>query len=57
MKLTYIYDSFTGKSKKTGDIQTYYVVRLALVNSDNSVLRKSEPLIWLTKEQFDELSK
>lgn len=52
MKLIYIKESFEGVSKKTQIKQTYYVIKLAL--EDNGVIiAKSQPLLWLTKEQFD----
>ena len=54
MKVSFIYDSFVGESKKTKEITTFYVVRLAL-QKDNETLRKSQPLLWLTKEQYEEL--
>ena len=55
MKVTFVYDYFTGISKKTNKKEDYYVVRLAVVENGN-IIRKSKPLIWLTKEQYDVLS-
>ena len=52
MKLVYVTESFRGKSKKTGEEQDYFVIKIGL--SDNGVIvAKSQPIIWLTKEQFD----
>lgn len=53
MKFVYIYETFKGVSKKTNLEQDYYVVKLALVDENKKVLRTSQPLIWLTKEQYD----
>lgn len=52
MKLVYIKDSFEGVSKKTQIKQTYYVIRAALIEND-VIVAKSQPILWLTKEQFD----
>lgn len=46
-KIVMIKDSFTAKNN------TYYVVRYALVDDKNVVLKKGEVVIWLTKEQYD----
>lgn len=54
MRVDLVYDTFTGISKKTNQKTDFYVVRLALLENDN-IIRKSDPLIWLTKEQYDKL--
>lgn len=51
MKVTFIYE-ILHSSKKNED---FYVVRLALVDKGETI-RKSQPLIWLTKEQYDTLT-
>ena len=55
MKFVYIYESFNGTSKKTGEKKTYYVVKLALTDDKNTILQKSQPIIWLTEEQYNSL--
>lgn len=52
MIVTFVYDTFKGIRKKTNQEEDFYVVRLGLVEN-GKVIRKSEPLIWLTKEQYD----
>lgn len=54
MIVTFIYDTFKGVSKKTQKEEDFYVVRLGLLENGN-VIRKSQPLLWLTKEQYDNL--
>lgn len=39
-------------SKKNED---FYVVRLALIEK-GEILRKSQPILWITKEQYETLS-
>lgn len=51
MKVSFIYE-ILHSNKKNMD---FYVVRLA-VSENGEVIRKSEPLIWLTKEQYEKLS-
>lgn len=51
MKITYVYEILHSNKKN----QDFYVVRLAVKENDD-IIRKSEPLIWLTKEQFDKLT-
>lgn len=41
------------QSKTKGD---FYVVRLCIVDSSGKVLSYSNPVFWITKEQFDALS-
>lgn len=52
MLVTFVYDTFKGVSKKTNKEEDFFVVRLGLIENGN-VIRKSQPLIWLTKEQYD----
>lgn len=54
MKYVYIKESFEGVSKKTQIKQTYYVIKLALCDND-VIIAKSQPILWLTKEQFDNI--
>lgn len=51
MKINYTYE-ILHSSKKNED---FYVVRLALVEN-GEILRKSQPILWITKEQFEKLS-
>lgn len=51
MKVSYVYEILHSNKKNTD----FYVVRLALFEN-GEVVRKSEPLIWLTKEQYDKLT-
>lgn len=55
MKVDFILDTFHGKSKKTNEEKDFYVVRFALLDDNKKPLKKSEPLLWLTKEQFEQL--
>lgn len=41
------------QSKSKGD---FYVVRLCIVDSSSKVLSYSNPVFWITKEQYDALS-
>lgn len=47
MKLMLIKDSWNAKGK------TFYVVRYAILDELGNFVRKGEPIIWLTEEQFD----
>lgn len=47
----FMVDTFHGTSKKTKEEKDFFVVRLALYK-DNTLIRKGEPLIWLTEEQY-----
>ena len=40
-------------SKKDKD---YYIVRYVLVDKNDSICAKSSPILWLTKEQYDNLN-
>lgn len=51
MKVSFIYEILHSKKKD----KDFYVVRLA-VSEGKEILSKSQPLIWLTKEQYDELT-
>lgn len=55
MKLDFVLDTFRGVSKKTNETKDFYVVRFALLDNDKKPLKKSEPILWLTKEQFEQL--
>lgn len=46
MKLRLITDSWIAKDK------TFYVVRYAILDDNGNVVRKGDPVIWLTEEQF-----
>lgn len=47
MKLRIIKDSWTAKNK------TFYVVRYAILDELGNIVRKGDPVIWLTEEQFN----
>lgn len=47
MKLSLITDSWNAKDK------TFYVVRFAVFDESGNIVRKGEPVIWLTQQQFD----
>lgn len=51
MQINYTFDVIHS-SKKNED---FYVVRLALVEK-GEILRKSQPILWITKEQYEKLS-
>ena len=51
MVLNYTYEVL--HSTKKGE--DFYVVRLALIE-DGVILRKSQPILWITKEQYEKLS-
>lgn len=51
MKVTFIYEILHSSKKN----QDFYVVRMALVDKGET-LRKSDPLLWITKEQYEELT-
>lgn len=51
--MTFVYYRQHIESKNKGD---FYVVRLCLVDKDNKVVGQSNPIFWLTKEQFESLS-
>lgn len=48
MKLVYIKEILHSNKKN----QDYYVLKLAL-EENGVIIAKSQPVIWLTKEQFD----
>lgn len=52
MKVIFTYEILHSSKKN----QDFYVVRLALVDNKGEALRKSQPLIWLTKEQYQSLT-
>lgn len=49
MKVVFIKDTLHSFKKD----KDFYCIRYALVDEKNNVLAKSEPLLWLTKEQYD----
>lgn len=51
MQLNYTFE-ILHSTKKNED---FYVVRLALIEK-GEILRKSQPLLWITKEQYEKLS-
>ena len=51
MQLNYTFE-ILHSSKKNED---FYVVRLALIEK-GEILRKSQPILWITKEQYEKLS-
>lgn len=48
MNLKIVKDTFESKDGKK-----YYVVRYVLLDEKNNVVRKGEPIIWLTEEQYN----
>lgn len=51
MKIDFIYEVLHSNKKNTD----YFVCRLALFE-DGKVVKKSNPILWLTKEQYDRLT-
>lgn len=51
MKLNYTFEILHSNKKN----EDFYVVRLALVEN-GEILRKSQPILWITKEQYEKLS-
>lgn len=51
MKINYTYEILHSQKKN----EDFYVVRLALTE-DGKILKKSQPLLWITKEQYEKLS-
>lgn len=51
MKINYTFE-ILHSSKRNED---FYVVRLALTEN-GEILRKSQPILWITKEQYEKLS-
>lgn len=49
MILRIIKDSWIAKDK------TFYVLRYAILDESGQVVRKGEPLIWLTEEQYNSI--
>lgn len=49
MKLKIVKDSWEAKNK------TFYVVRYAILDELGNIVRKGEPVIWLTEEQFNSI--
>ena len=51
MKLNYSFEIIHSNKKN----EDFYVVRLALVEN-GVILNKSQPILWITKEQYEKLS-
>lgn len=51
MKINYTFEILHSNKKN----EDFYVVRLALVEN-GEILRKSQPILWITKEQYEKLS-
>lgn len=51
MQINYTFEVLHS-SKRNED---FYVVRLALIEK-GEILRKSQPILWITKEQYEKLS-
>ena len=51
MQLNYTFEILHSNKKN----EDYYVVRLALTEK-GEILRKSQPILWITKEQYEKLS-
>lgn len=51
MELKYTFEVLHSNKKE----QDFYVVRLALIEK-GEILRKSQPILWVTKEQYEKLS-
>lgn len=51
MQINYTFEVLHS-SKRNED---FYVVRLALIDK-GEILRKSQPILWITKEQYEKLS-
>lgn len=52
MKIMFIKE-IIHSTKKDKD---YYVVRYALIDEKKNILAKSDPLIWISKEVYDDLN-
>lgn len=51
MKINYTFEILHSNKKN----EDFYVVRLALTDN-GEILRKSQPILWITKEQYEKLS-
>lgn len=51
MNIKLVKDTFSNKDNS----KTFYVVRYVLMDKDNNIVRKGDPIIWLTKEQYNSL--
>lgn len=51
VKITYTFEILHSNKKN----EDFYVVRLALTEN-GLILRKSQPILWITKEQYEKLS-
>jgi len=51
LQLNYTFEVLHSSKKN----QDFYVVRLALIEK-GEILRKSQPILWITKEQYEKLS-
>ena len=53
MKIIFIKETFHSDKKN----KDYYVVRYALVNDKSrTIIVKSDPILWLTKDVYDSLN-
>ena len=52
MKIVFVKEVIHSTKKN----QDYYVVRYALVDDKKNILTKSDPLLWLSKEVYDNLN-
>ena len=51
MKINYTFEILHSNKKN----EDFYIVRLALTEN-GEILRKSQPILWITKEQYEKLS-
>ena len=51
MQLNYTFEVIHSTKRN----EDFYVVRLALIEK-GEILRKSQPILWITKEQYEKLS-
>lgn len=50
MKLKFVKDSWEAKGK------TFYVLRYVVVDESGNIIRKGEPLVWLSEELFNSIN-
>ncbi len=53
MSIVFIPETFIGTDKKTNEKREYFVIKIGL-QKDGHIVRKSQPLLWLTKEQYED---
>ena len=51
MKIVFIKETFHSDKQQ----KDFYIIRYALVDKEKHILAKSQPLLWLTKEQYESL--